>query len=242
MHNELAAMRPEPLEIKSAGEPLLRQTARKLNREKILSPAIQQLIEDMRETMYKAPGVGLAAPQIGLGLQIAVIEDKAEYMKDIRPEILAARERTPVPFQVLINPVIALETTPDADFFEGCLSVPGLTALVLRASRVRVTCLDHKARPQTIHASGWFARILQHEIDHLNGTLYIDRMEPRSLCTLDNYSKHWKDLAVTEVRKKLATQGPWAHPAPPTSAAILFKSGSTSPSRVAVEPREPSAK
>jgi len=196
-------MKPETLEIKSAGEPILRQTARKLNREKILSPAIQQLIEDMRETMHKAPGVGLAAPQIGLGLQLTVIEDKVEYMKDIPPEVLAARERKPVPFQVLINPVLTLETAPNADFFEGCLSLPGLTALVLRASRVRVTCLDHKARPQTIKASGWFARILQHEIDHLNGTLYIDRMEPRSLCTLDNYSKHWKNLPISEVRRSL---------------------------------------
>jgi len=191
------------LEIKSVGEPVLRQTAQKLSREEILSSTIQQLIENMRETMYKAPGVGLAAPQIGMGLRLAVIEDKAEYMKDIRPEVLAERQRKRVPFQVIINPVLTLESTPDADFFEGCLSVPRLTALVLRASGVRVECLDHKARPQTIRASGWHARILQHEIDHLNGTLYIDRMEPRSLCTLDNYSKHWKDLAINEVRKKL---------------------------------------
>ena len=127
-------------------------------------------------------------------------------MKDIAPGILAERERKPVPFQVVINPVLTLESTPDKDFFEGCLSLPGLTALVLRASRVRVECLDHRAQPQTIHASGWYARILQHEIDHLHGTLYVDRMEPRSLCTLDNYSKHWKELAITEVRARLKQQ------------------------------------
>jgi len=195
--------KPALLEIKSAGEPVLRQTARKLSREEVLSPIVQQLIENMRETMYKAPGVGLAAPQIGMGLQLAVIEDKAEYMKDIRPEVLGERERRPVPFQVIINPVLTLESPLDADFFEGCLSVPGLTALVLRARRVRVEYLDHQARPRTIHASGWHARILQHEIDHLNGTLYIDRMESRSLCTLDNYSKCWKEMPVAEVRKKL---------------------------------------
>jgi peptide deformylase len=192
-----------PLEIKLAGEPVLRQTARKLTREEILAPTTQQLIEQMRETMHKAPGVGLAAPQIGLGLQLAVIEDKAEYMKDIAPNILAERKRKPVPFQVIINPVLTLETGPDADFFEGCLSLPGLTALVLRSGRVRVECLDQRAQPQTIHASGWYARILQHEIDHLHGILYIDRMEPRSLCTLDNYSKHWKELAIREVRARL---------------------------------------
>ena len=197
-----------PLEIKSAGEPILRQSTRQLSREEILSPTTQQLIEQMRETMYKAPGVGLAAPQVGLGLQLAVIEDKPEYMKDIPPETLADRARKPVPFHVIINPMLTLETAPDTDFpeidfFEGCLSLPGLMALVRRAVRVRVDCLDHRAEPQTIRASGWYARILQHEIDHLHGALYVDRMEPRSLCTLDNYSKHWKDLTIAEVRARL---------------------------------------
>jgi peptide deformylase len=199
-------MKPAPLEIKLAGERVLRETARELTREEVLSPAIQQLIEQMREAMYKAPGVGLAAPQIGLGLRLAVIEDKPEYQKEIAPETLRERERTPVPFQVVINPTLTLESAPDKDFFEGCLSLPGLTALVLRAGRVRVECLDHKGQPRTIHATGWHARILQHEIDHLNGTLYIDRMEPRSLSTLDNYSKHWKDLPIAEVRRTLCSE------------------------------------
>jgi peptide deformylase len=203
------------LEIKSAGEPVLRQTARDLSRKEILSPEIQQLIENMRETMHKAPGVGLAAPQIGLGLQLAVIEDKPEYMKEIRPEILAERERKPVPFEVIINPVLTLETAPDKDFFEGCLSLPGLTALVARAGHVRVDCLDHRGEPQTIRATGWHARILQHEIDHLNGALYIDRMAPRSLSTLDNYGKHWKDLAIAQVVKQLNSEIIPSRSAPP---------------------------
>jgi peptide deformylase len=192
------------LEIKSAGEPVLREKARDLTRDEILSSTIQQLIENMRETMHKAPGVGLAAPQVGLGLRLAVIEDKAEYMKEIRPEVLKERERRPVPFEVIVNPKLALESAADADFFEGCLSVAGWTALVLRAGQVRVDCLDHRGQPKTIQAAGWFARILQHEIDHLNGTLYVDRMEARSFCTLDNYSKHWKDVPLAEVRRRLA--------------------------------------
>jgi peptide deformylase len=198
-------LKPMLMEIKSAGEPVLRQPARSLSREEILSPAIQQLIEDMRETMHKAPGVGLAAPQVGLDLQLAVIEDLAEYMKDIRPEVLAERERTPVPFEVIINPVLTLESEPNANFFEGCLSLPGLTALVKRASSVRVDYLDRHAQPQTIQVTGWHARILQHEIDHLYGTLYIDRMQSRSLSTLDNYTRHWKDLPLAEVMRKLKT-------------------------------------
>lgn len=196
-------MKPSSLEIKLAGEPVLRQTARNLTREEILSPTTQQLIEQMRETMHKAPGVGLAAPQIGLGLQLAVIEDKAEYMKDIPPATLAERERRPVPFHVILNPVLTLDVEPDANFFEGCLSLPGFTALVSRVVNVRVDCLNHKAEPKTIRASGWYARILQHEIDHLHGTLYIDRMDPRSLCTLDNYSKHWKELSILEAGNRL---------------------------------------
>ena len=124
-------------------------------------------------------------------------------MKDIAPEVLAGRERKPVSFHVIINPVLTLESVPDTDFFEGCLSLPGLMALVRRAARVRVDCLDHRAEPKTIHAAGWHSRILQHEIDHLNGALYIDRMEPRSLCTLDTYSKHWKELTIPEVRARL---------------------------------------
>jgi peptide deformylase len=196
----------KPLEIKSAGEPVLRQTARKLTGEEVLSPATQQLIEQMRDTMYAAPGVGLAAPQIGLGLQLAVIEDKPDYMKEIAPQILIDRERKPVSFHVIINPIITFDPNSSHNFFEGCLSLPGLTALVIRAARVRVDCLDHHAQPRTIHAEGWYARILQHEIDHLNGVMYIDRMEPRSLCTLDNYSKHWKDRPIAEVSRLLHTE------------------------------------
>jgi peptide deformylase len=197
-------MKPGILEIKSAGEPVLRRTARPLSHTEILSREIQQLIENMRETMHKAPGVGLAAPQIGLGLRIAVIEDKPEYLKDIPGSTLAERERRPIPFHVVVNPVLTLESAPDLHFFEGCLSLPGLTAVVPRARQVKVEYLDQHGETVTLRADGWYARILQHEIDHLNGTLYIDRMETRTLSTLDNYSKHWKELPLAEIRGRLA--------------------------------------
>lgn len=197
-------MKSTPLEIRLAGEPILRQSSREVTREEILSVEIQQLIEQMRETMHKAPGVGLAAPQIGHGLRIAVVEDKPDYMKEIAPAILAERERAPVPFHVIINPKLTLEPAREANFFEGCLSLPGLTAMVARARRVKAECLNHRGELQTIHAAGWYARILQHEVDHLEGTLYVDRMEPRSLSTLENYGKHWKDLAGSDVRRTLS--------------------------------------
>jgi peptide deformylase len=191
------------LKIRAAGEPVLRQRARPLQPEEILLPGTQELIASMRETMHDAPGVGLAAPQIGLPLQLAVIEDREEYMKDFSREMLAERERKPVPFEVIINPVLTLESEPEVEFFEGCLSLPGLVALVARARKVKVECLDAKGMPTVIRASGWHARILQHEIDHLSGALYVDRMRSVSLCTLENFTRHWKAKSVAEVKRLL---------------------------------------
>lgn len=181
----------------------MRQAARPLTPEEIVHPAIQELIAHMRDTMRDAPGVGLAAPQVGLGIQLAVVEDRAEYLSGIAPEILASRERQPVPFMVLINPAIVEYSDETTEFFEGCLSVAGFSALVKRSRGVAVEYLDESAQPQRVEASGWFARILQHEIDHLRGALYIDRMETRSFTSLENIGRHWKDLPVEAVRSAL---------------------------------------
>ena len=194
---------PVRLKIVQTGEPVLRQMGRRLTPEEIALPAIQELIGHMRDTMRDAPGVGLAAPQVGLPIQIAVIEDRAEYLTGIAPELLAERERQAVPFLVLINPDIVEYSDETAEFFEGCLSVAGFSALVKRSRSVRVEYLDEHGQPQRLQASGWFARILQHEIDHLNGRLYIDRMETRSFTSLDNMGRHWKDLPVESVRTAL---------------------------------------
>jgi len=174
------------LEIVQTGNPVLRTVARTMSAEEIRSPAIQQLIVEMRDTMRAAPGVGLAAPQIGESLQLAVIEDRADYISDFSPEQLAALQRSPVDFHVIINPKLNLVGDATAEFFEGCLSVEGFAAVVRRSLSVRVECLNERAEPITINANGWYARILQHEIDHLNGTLYIDRMHTRSFTTVEN--------------------------------------------------------
>ena len=191
------------LKIVQAGEEVLRQCARELSRDEILSPQIQLLIELMRETMRDAPGVGLAAPQIGESLQIAVIEDRVEYQRDSTPEQLAERRRKPVPFHVIVNPKLTLTGKVSNQFFEGCLSVAGYTALVSRSETVKVECLNERAESITIEASGWYARILQHEIDHLNGILYVDRMQPRTFLTLENARRYWKDVPVKEVQSRL---------------------------------------
>jgi peptide deformylase len=191
------------LKIVQVGEVVLRQKAKALTIDEIRGPKTQELLEWMRETMHDAPGVGLAAPQVGLALQLAVIEDKPENLKDAPAEFIKERERKPVPFHVLINPKINLEGVADVEFFEGCLSLPGLTAVVPRARKVRVECLDHKGNPKVIEASGWYARILQHEIDHLQGTVYIDRMHPRTLMTLDNFNRYWKSKSIAETKNLL---------------------------------------
>lgn len=182
---------------------MLRERARELTRDEIRSRETQELIESMRATMYDAPGVGLAAPQVGLPIQIAVIEDRKEYTKDAPAEFLKERERKPVPFHVIVNPKITLLGEPEIEFFEGCLSLGGFTALVPRVRSVRVNCLDHRGEPKVIEATGWHARILQHEVDHLAGTVYIDRMYSRSFMSVDNFNRYWKDRPTAEIRQLL---------------------------------------
>jgi len=168
------------LKIVQAGHPVLRERARELAADELRSAEIQQLIGLMRDTMRDAPGVGLAAPQIGVGLRIAVIEDAVSANPDAPNE----REREAVPFHVIINPVLHLVPGDNITFTEGCLSVRGFVARVARARSVRVECLDEHGAPCVIEARGWYARILQHEIDHLDGALYIDRMDTRTFANL----------------------------------------------------------
>jgi len=194
------------LRIVQTGDPVLRQIARPLSVDEIRSDATRRLIEEMRETMRAAPGVGLAAPQIGESIQLAVIEDRIDYTKDVSSEELAARQRSPVDFHVIINPKISIVGEATVDFFEGCLSVEGFVAIVRRAANVRVECLNERAEQITITAQGWYARILQHEIDHLNGTLYIDRMQTRSFTTMENVELHWSGRSIYEVQQDLAIE------------------------------------
>jgi len=135
------------LKISQVGEPVLRQPARPLSVEDIQSPPIQQLIELMRDTMQDAPGVGLAAPQVGLPLQLAVIEDRLEYHRDIPAEQLVARKRVPIPFHVIINPQLSIAQASEVTFFEGCLSLTGFVALVPRALAVHVQCRNERGEP-----------------------------------------------------------------------------------------------
>ena len=188
------------LDIVQVGEPVLRQHARPLAPDEIASSRIQELIADMRETMRAAPGVGLAAPQIGESLQLVVIEDAPAYHAKLSAAELAARERDAVPFHVLINPTLTVRSDEVVSAFEGCLSFHGFNMVVPRARKVRVDALDENGVRVVKVATGWYARILQHEVDHLHGIVCCDRMESRTLTTLANFTKHWSGRAIDEVR------------------------------------------
>lgn len=173
---------PVRLHIEQAGAPALHAPARDVTVEELARDEMQQLIEMMFATLHGV-GVGLAAPQIGVPLRLAVVEDPPEAHAVVDPDLLLAQERVPVAPHVLVNPVLTVDDAEQAEFFEGCLSVDGYRAIVPRARSVRVRALDRHGQPIERVASGWYARILQHEVDHLDGRLYIERMLPRTFVT-----------------------------------------------------------
>jgi peptide deformylase len=194
---------PPVLKIVQAGDPVLRRRARPLTVAEVRSPHIQHLIAQMRDTMRDAPGVGLAAPQIGESIQLVVIEDPPDLQAPLTPEQRAERARDAVAFHVLVNPELTVEDAAPAEFFEGCLSVHDRVMLVPRATRVRVKALDEHGEPVEKVGHGWYARILQHEIDHLHGTLCIDRMRSRSFMSVEQHGRFWKGKSVAEVKAAL---------------------------------------
>ncbi|MFD9392717.1 peptide deformylase [Streptomyces sp. NPDC060000] len=192
-----------PLPIVAAGDPVLR--AGTVRYEGQLDPALlARFVEALRVTMHAAPGVGLAAPQVGVELRIAVIEDPAPVPEEVR----LIRGRVPQPFRVLVNPSYEAVGSARAAFFEGCLSVPGYQAVVARHAEVRLTGADEHGRPLDEVFGGWPARIVQHETDHLDGVLYLDRAELRSLCANQAVLERWTQPTAEAAAKELGFQLP----------------------------------
>jgi peptide deformylase len=193
-----------------AGATVLRTPTAKVPPEELGTKKLKALVSTMVEVMRKAPGVGLAAPQIGVSQQIIVLEDSEELMTRLSPDERDERGRTPFALTTIINPTLKVRGPSllsatgagRALFFEGCLSVPGYVALVDRELSVEVTGVDADGAPVRWEATGWPARILQHEIDHLHGTLYVDRMFTRSFCGNDE-AKGWMNRPIHEVREAL---------------------------------------
>ncbi len=149
-------------EIITIGHPILRQKARKVTR---FGPEVQQLINDMLETMRQAPGVGLAAPQVNVAERVIVVELPADE-----------EEGTPAELYAFVNPEIVKTSHEVEEDQEGCLSIPGYVADVPRHTMVIVRGYDAHGKPQRVRAYDYLARVLQHEIDHLEGVLFIDRV------------------------------------------------------------------
>ncbi|MFD9000166.1 peptide deformylase [Streptomyces sp. NPDC059582] len=192
-----------PLPIVAAGDPVLRRGTERYDGE--LDPALlARFVEALRVTMRAAPGVGLAAPQVGVPLRIAVVEDPAPVPEEVR----LARGRVPQPFRVLVNPSYEPVGTARAAFFEGCLSVPGWQAVVARPAEVRLTGEDEHGRALDEVFTGWPARIVQHETDHLDGMLYLDRAEPRSLSSNQAMLERWAAATPEEAAKALGFELP----------------------------------
>jgi len=169
------------LKVARIGHPVLRAAASEVREEVLATPAFQKLIDDMRETMYEYEGVGLAAPQVHEGLRFAVLEVPASD----------GRAEAEVPFTVLVNPVVTPLGPEKQVGWEGCLSIPDLRGAVPRFTRVRLDALDRDGRPFSVDAQGFFARVIQHECDHLEGGVYLDRMaDMRSLSFIKEFEDH----------------------------------------------------
>ena len=184
--------------IVQTGHPVLRQHAAPFEGQ--LEPdELSELIVLMRKVMHAAPGVGLAAPQLGIPLQLAVLEDQFE----IDEVTAAARGRAPLEFFAVLNPSYSRLGNGTAAFFEGCLSLSGLQAVVERHDSVRLEYLTPDGGNVTKDFSGWQARIVQHETDHLHGMLYIDRAELRSLSTNSEYATRWAEPGIATASREL---------------------------------------
>ncbi|MGP5020305.1 peptide deformylase [Glutamicibacter arilaitensis] len=185
------------LPIVQLGHPVLRQQAVAYENQ-LPTDLLEQLLEAMRQTMYDAPGVGLAAPQVGIPLQIAVLED----LYPIPEEAATMREREPLEYFEIFNPVYVSSSDREADFYEGCLSFDGFQGVVTRPADISATYKDRDGQEITRSFSGWQARIVQHETDHLSGTVYIDKAETRSLINETELWRH-EGMDVATAQKVL---------------------------------------
>lgn len=178
------------LRVTHYGEPILRQIGEPVT---VFDDALKQLAADMVETMYEEEGVGLAAQQVGLAIMLCVVdvsllpEEELDYHLDgLRPPVDLLMP------MALVNPVLQHLPGKTVIGEEGCLSFPGIRGDIARAEQIHVTYQDLNGTPHTLACSGWFARVIQHEVDHLNGKLFIDHMDKRSLRLIEAKLKRLK--------------------------------------------------
>ena len=172
------------LKIARLGHPAIRDGAKSVTDAELHAQGTQRLIDDMVDTMRDADGVGIAAPQVHVAKRIIVVEvspDNPRYLK-----------RDPIPLTVIVNPQILSKSAEQEEGWEGCLSVPDLRGLVPRAYSVELAGVDRYGDELHLRASGFFARVIQHEVDHLDGHIFMDRLPDLATLThLREYQKYW---------------------------------------------------
>jgi peptide deformylase len=182
------------LKVARMGHPVLRAKARPLHPSDIRTPTIQQLIDDMLETMMEYQGIGLAAPQVHEGLRLFVAGLAPDAGEEDEDE---DRDEHDVPQMVLINPEVEIVGRETVEDWEGCLSIPDIRGRVPRARRISVTAYNRQGKKIQLEASGFTARVIQHETDHLDGILFFDRMKDfGSLTFLDEFGRFWSRESV----------------------------------------------
>lgn len=183
-------------EILKLGHPTLRKVARAVARDELRLVQTQTLIDDMIETMHGVSGAGLAAPQVGESIRICVAE-------------VSANERYPqmpgLPLRIWVNPTVeVLSPNPKILMYEGCLSVPNLRGQVLRPGHVRVRSYSRDGKEQVEEFEGPLASVAAHEIDHLDGILFVDRVDPRSLCMMEEFQEYVSQEERIQIRASKA--------------------------------------
>ena len=185
--------------IASIGHPVLREAARPLSRDELAAPETQRFIDDLIETMRDARGAGLAANQVYEPIQICAIEVRDNPRYPYKPNI---------PLTILVNPVVEPLGDETFDNYEGCLSVPNLRGLVPRATRVRVRAWDRDGAEIDHEVRGLSAGTYQHEVDHLRGVLFVDRVtDPRTLCTWTEFERFHRDAFVERITELVRHHG-----------------------------------
>jgi peptide deformylase len=180
-------------QVVEIGDPVLRRRARELDREEISSPEIQELIDDLIETKRATHGAGIAAPQVGESVRVAIVEveeDNPRYPY-----------KPPEALTVLINPTVEPLDDQLIEINEGCLSVPNLRGTLQRHLEVRVRYLDREGTEHEEVKRGLTAGTYQHEVDHLDGILFVDRADPRTFATWEQFERHQKDEFLRRVAR-----------------------------------------
>jgi len=184
--------------IAQIGHPVLREVAREVGRDELASPATQRFIDDLVETMRDADGAGLAAIQVYEPIRICAIEVRNNLRYPYKP---------PIPLTILVNPVLTPADDEQFENYEGCLSVPNLRGMVKRFVHIRVRAWDRQGAPIDEVVHGLKAATYQHEVDHLDGKIFVDRADPSTFTTWTEFERHHRASFVEQVTQLVARVG-----------------------------------